>query len=241
MLSSKRPSSTISKRNPHTSRAPALLPGAGSLRHFCLHLRPDSECEAAPSAPSCQPAGHGGRSLWGIEVPFPVSPPTQSPPLSLASTWGGRLAVHIQDRGTRTAGTVKLHGHQVGFQARVQTPRRHFTRMRQYALRWGADPSPVCPRLPPARLPWGPGAAGPPRARHTDGAGSEQREGETTPRVLPTQLALDGDQQCSPMSSRGRYFHAPFWGSSARVHSQQARHHRQGEGHTFVGIKHRYM
>lgn len=105
----------------------------------------------------------------------------------------------------------------------------------------GPTPSPVCPRLPPARLPWGLGAAGPPRARHTDGAGSEQREGEITPRVLPTQLALDGDQQCSPMSSRGRYFHAPSWGSSARVHSQQARHHRQGEGHTFVSIKHRYV
>lgn len=43
------------------------------------------------------------------------------------------------------------------------------------------------------------------------------------------------------MSSRGRYLHAPFWGSSARGHSQQARHHRQSEGHTFVGIKHRYM
>lgn len=85
-VSSKCPSLTISKWTPHTAGAPALH-GAGSLCHFCLYPRPDSECEATHQPPRASPPVTGGQ-CGGTKSLF-QSPHRPNPPLYLLLLRGG--------------------------------------------------------------------------------------------------------------------------------------------------------
>lgn len=151
-VSSNCPSSTISKWAPHTSGAPALH-GAGSLRHFCLYPRPDSECEATRQPRRASPPVTGGQ-CGGTKSLF-QSPHRPNAPLYLLLLRGGEHWHSMyKTEGTRTAETVEW----ACKHARFQIPRWHFTRMRlrdselRGSARRGEGPpsNPVCLRLPPA-------------------------------------------------------------------------------------------